>query len=289
MAIYDKNGNELYIAYDKNGDEITAAYDAQGNIVYAKYDPPSDDPYIDGRTLVFEDNFNFFNSQKWTPVIGTWIATQNASQMYREPNISFADSCLILTAKKESYGGRTWTSGAITGQLKQSFLYGRIEAKIKFPGVKGAFAAFWMVGSNFWKEFVDDKSDPINHGTIWPKSGEIDITETIPGDTTAAQANLWKYSGGFFGAGRSRTIVLSNWNVYAIEWTDKYIAALVNGNEYKRWTFANYDANDVQAYHLPFYILLNLAIGLNGGTPAESTTEMKMYVDWVRVYAPLSE
>ena len=161
------------------------------------------------------------------------------------------------------------------------------EAKIKFPGVLGAFGAFWMVGSNFWKEYVDG-GRPTNHGEIWPKCGEIDITETIPGNATQAKANIWSYTGASLGTGASGTINIADWNVYACERTDEYVAIFVNDVEYKRWTFSDYSASAVQAYQLPFYMILNLAVGASGGTPSESLTEMKMYVDWVRVYAPLS-
>ena len=278
MSIYDANGNELRSVYDKNGELLSSAYDLNGNKIF------------NSRDIVFEDDFNGseLDETKWTKVIGTWIATQNNLNVYREQNTTIEDSCLVFTAKKENYANKTWTSGAVTGQLKQNILYGRIEAKIKFPNLVGAFAAFWMVGSNFWKEFVDDQSNPINHGVIWPKCGEIDIDETIPGNASIAQANLWSYSGSSMGGGSSGTLVSSLWHIYACEWTPDYIAMFVDDVEYKRWTFSDYSSDAVQAYHLPFYILLNLAIGTSGGTPSESTTEMKMYVDWVRVYAPLT-
>lgn len=287
MSIYDKNGTVLTQVYDKNGNELVTAYDSQGNIIFVKSDPPSDDPYIEGRTLVFEDNFNFFNSTKWGYELGD--VRNNELQTYRaENNVSVSDSCLVITAKKEDFGNKHWTSGSITGQHKFEQTYGRWEAKVKFPNITGAFGAFWLLGANMENVYHEIGDNDVS-GVIWPKCGEIDITETIPGNALVAQANLWKYSGSSFGGGRSGRIVSSDWNIYALEWTDKYIAAFVNDVEYKRWTFADYDASEVQAYHLPFYMILNLAIGASGGTPADSTTEMKMYVDWVRVYAPLEE
>ena len=286
MAVYDANGNELHAIYDANGAELNSAYDSNGNQIYTKYDPPSDDPYIEGRTLLFEDNFNFFNTANWVYEIGNVRNYNTELQCYRAENVSIEDSCLVLTAKRESYGGKAWTSGSISGQTIQAFTYGRFEAKVKFPNVVGAFGAFWMAGSNFWKEYIDG-GQSINHGVIWPACGEIDIDETIPGNASTAQANMWTYTGDSMGAGRSRSLVSSDWHVYACEWTSEYVAIFLDGTEYKRWTFSNYDASAVQAYHLPFYMILNLAVGASGGTPDASTSEMKMYVDWVRVYAPL--
>lgn len=277
MAIYDINGNQLNSAYDIDGTDPQTAYDIDGNIVFQKGS---------GRTILFEDDFNSFDSSMWGYELGMPRNTDRELQCYRAENVTIENSCLVITAKRELYGGKEWTSGSITGQLKQSFKYGRFEAKIKFPNMVGAFGAFWMAGANFWKEYTDG-GESINHGEIWPKCGEIDITETIPGNATTAQANMWTYTGLSMGTGRSNSMVSSEWHIYAMEWTSEYIAIFLDGVEFKRWTFSDYSASEVQAYHLPFYMILNLAVGASGGTPASSTSEMKMYVDWVRVYAPL--
>lgn len=293
MAIYNINGQPLSSAYDFNGTSLNNAYDLDGNLIFSKGTPIPDDPYIDGRTLLFEDSFNedTLNSANWSCEIGN--VRNNESQFYRSQNVSVEDGKLVITAKRETHLNKSWTSGSITGQLKKSWLYGRFEAKIKFPNVVGAFGAFWTLGANHWIEYnSDDDSTTANSnptGSVsWPTCGEIDIVETIPGNATSAQANLWKYGGGSFGTGRSAPMTSSDWHIYAMEWTSEYIAMLLDGVEYKRYTFSDYSSSDVQAYHLAQYIILNLAVGASGGTPADSTNEMKMYIDWVRVYAPLT-
>ena len=208
-------------------------------------------------------------------------------QTYRaENNVSVEDGCLVITAKKEDFGTKHWTSGSITGQHKFEQTYGRWEAKVKFPNIIGAFGAFWLLGANMENVYHETGDNDVS-GEIWPKCGEIDINETIPGNATTAQANLWTYTGSSMGTGRSANMVSSEWHIYAMEWTSEYIAIFLDGVEFKRWTFSDYSSSEVQAYHLPFYMILNLAVGASGGTPASSTSEMKMYVDWVRVYAPL--
>ena len=293
MAIYNINGQSLSSAYDLNGTSLNSAYDLDGNLIFSKSTPIPDDPYIDGRTLLFEDAFegSTLNSNNWSCEIGN--VRNNESQFYRSQNVSIEDGKLVITAKRETHLNKNWTSGSITGQLKKSWLYGRFEAKIKFPNIVGAFGAFWTLGANHWIEYnADDDPTTANSrpsGSIpWANCGEIDITETIPGNATSAQANLWKYGGGSFGTGRSATMASSDWHIYAMEWTSEYIAMLLDGVEYKRYTFSDYSSSDVQAYHLAQYIILNLAVGASGGNPADSTNEMKMYVDWVRVYAPLT-
>lgn len=291
--IYDVNGNALENAYNINGGMLTQAYDIDENIVFS-LNP--DDPYIEGRTLLFEDSFrgNALNTNNWSYEIGNVRNTSTELQFYRSQNVSVEDGKLVITAKRETHLNKNWTSGSITGQLKKSWLYGRFEAKIKFPNILGAFCAFWTLGANHWIEYnADDDSATANsrpEGSIsWPACGEIDIVETMPGNTPTPPANLWSNTGQSLGSGRpSQSINIGEYHIYAMEWTPKYIAMLLDGTEYKRWTFSNYTSEQIQAYHLAQYIILNLAVGASGGTPADTTNEMKMYVDWVRVYAPLT-
>lgn len=281
MSVYDKAGNVLENIYSKSGVSLATAYDKDGEIVF------SEDPYIPGRTLVFEDDFNgtSLDSENWGYELGD--VRSDELQTYRDTNnVSVENGCLVITAKKEDFGTKHWTSGSVTGMSKKTFQYGRFEAKIKFPNIVGAFGAFWMLGASRTYDY-HETGPATGYGTPWPMCGEIDITETIPGNSTHAQSNLWKYSGGNFGEGYSGTITSSDWNIYACEWTSDYVAMSVNGTEYKRYTLSDYSSTETQAYFLPFYMILNLAVGKSGGTPAASTTEMKMYVDWVRVYAPL--
>jgi beta-glucanase (GH16 family) len=277
MGIYSVQGSALAAPYSLQSDVLNAAYDKDANVIFT----------LGGqRVLLFEDDFDTFDSSMWSCEIGDVRNQDSNLQMYRAENVTIENSCLVLTAKRENYAGKAWTSGSISGQQKQRFKYGRFEARIKFPNISGAFAAFWMVGSNFWKEYVDG-GRPTNHGEIWPKCGEIDITETIPGTIQTARCNMWSYTGSSFGTANSGAIDPTSFNIYAAEWTEQYVAISVNGTEFKRYTFSDYGDSATQAYHLPFYMILNLAVGSQGGTVAEETTEMKMYVDWVRVYSPL--
>ena len=53
----------------------------------------------------------------------------------------------------------------------------------------------------------------------------------------------------------------------------------IDGNELSRTS-----ATDNRAFHIPHFILINQAIGASGGTPADSTTAITQYVDWVKYY-----
>lgn len=47
------------------------------------------------------------------------------------------------------------------------------------------------------------------------------------------------------------------------------------------------DISNIESWHRPMYIILNMAVGSTGGYPADDCTSIKMEVDWVRVYAPV--
>lgn len=288
MAIYNINGTELDECYSSDSSLLEYAYDLNSNIVYE-----ANDPYIQGRTLLFEDKFDgdALNPANWSYELGN-VRNQEL-QFYLSQNVSVENNNLVITAKRETYGNKEWTSGSITSQLSHAWTYGRFEAKIKFPNVVGAFGAFWTLGDGFHIIYSDDPQNPDSiadpqNTQRYPECGEIDIIETIPGDTVYPRSTVWNCSAsGSLGSGLYRVNSTGEYHIYAMEWTSSYIAMFIDGTEYKRWTFSDYADEVVAGYHLPQYILMDLAVGKAGGDPAESTTEMKMYVDWVRVYAPL--
>ena len=69
-----------------------------------------------------------------------------------------------ITAKREDFQGKLYTSARINTQDKFEFTYGRVEMRAKLPNWEGMWPAFWMLGAN-----IDDIS--------WPNCGELDILE----------------------------------------------------------------------------------------------------------------
>ena len=289
--IYAMDGTELATAYDYEGYEIEVAYNKAGSEVYKKHDP-----YIPGRTITFEDDFDgdSIDLTKWTYELG--YGRNHELQQFWKRCVTVEDGSLVLTANKLDNTGteyQSWESGSVNTQGLFSQTYGRFEAKIMFPQAAGAFPAFWFVGSSlvhYWQE--GERWTSIGN---WPACGEVDVVEIIPGNATTAQANLWDSSTTSanpisLGTGRSATYNPAEWHVYACEWTNEYMSMQLDGVEYKHYTWSDYTASRVSAYtgDEAMIIILNLSVGAAGGTPASDTTQMKMYVDWVRVYAPLS-
>lgn len=117
--------------------------------------------------LVWSDEFDANTLGKNWNVEVTNSPFNNELEAYtsRPENVKIADGNLVITARRESYGGRSFTSGRLNSMHKVSFTHGKIEARIKLPKLaNGLWPAFWMMGEDF---------DKVN----WPKCGEIDIME----------------------------------------------------------------------------------------------------------------
>ena len=252
--------------------------------VYAATVPANSDKL----NLVWSDEFDGdnINTDNWTFDIGTGRSGwgNNELQYYtdRTDNVRVEDGNLVIEAKKEDYNGSKYTSARLKSKGLQEFTYGKIEARIKMPIGQGLWPAFWMLGQNFTG---DD---------AWPYCGELDIMEHVSNDPKVWGTLHWDNNGPqSFGTGM---VVdnLDDYHTYSIEWTKNYIRWYVDDVE-----FCAADISDIvipklerniknnDAFHKPFFLLLNLAVGGNWPqSPDESTVlPAKMYVDYVRVYS----
>ena len=83
----------------------------------------------------------------------------------RPENVSLdGQGNLAITARREAYMGRPFTSARIKtdGLFEQT--YGRFEGRILMPWGPGIWPAFWLLGGNC-------------EASPWPQCGEIDIME----------------------------------------------------------------------------------------------------------------
>lgn len=100
--------------------------------------------------LIWSDEFNSkqLDERNWTMASGYGSQNDgwgnNELQNYTSDNISFKKGKLIITAKKvgENKKRGDYTSSRISTKNKQTFLYGRIEARMKLATGKGIWPAF---------------------------------------------------------------------------------------------------------------------------------------------------
>jgi len=226
-------------------------------------------------TLIWSDEFNgtSLDQSKWNINTGN-PGVNNEKEYYQGDNIAVTGGNLVITARQQSVGGQPYTSGKLDTYGKFSTASGRIEARIKLPLVQGTWPAFWMLGNN------------INTGAGWPACGEIDIMEHVNTTNTILGTMHWNGGSGHVQYGSSTNTTPGDFHIYAVEWDNSSIRWYVDNTLYVTGNIAN-NINNTGAFHLPFFILLNLAIGgdLPGNTIDNGSLPTTMLVDYVHVYS----
>ena len=266
----------------------------------------------DGYKLVWQDLFdaNELNSQRWNIEVNGDGGGNNELQYYtdRAENVRLGDDgkgngCLILTAKKEVYGGRQATSGRITSKNKIAFKHGKIEAAIKLPKTaNGLWPAFWMMGNDY---------DQVG----WPRCGETDIMEF--GNATGIKNGTQdRYFNGACHWGQSwenhpnyacavtyqYSLQDDEFHIYTLIWDEEKVAMYVDLDKYPdaepyyiMTIPATNDTNSPGYYfHKENFILFNLAVGgnfpgiwdINQITALNESNDYQasMYVNYVKIY-----
>ncbi len=223
--------------------------------------------------LVWSDEFNgtSIDTSKWGFDLGN-LGVNNEEEYYQTQNATVANGNLVITAKKEAVGGQPYTSARMTTFGKFTQTYGRIEASIKLPTGQGMWPAFWMLGANI-------------NTVSWPTCGELDIMETINNQALNYGTMHWNVNGHVSYGSTTPVANKADYHLYAIEWDANEIRWYVDSVLYQTGNIQN-DINTTGAFHLPFFIILNLAVGgdFPGQTVDETLLPESMYVDYVRVY-----
>jgi beta-glucanase (GH16 family) len=269
-------------------------------------------PNITSGTVVWSDEFtasgngnNEPNANVWTYDVGTNCCGNNELETYcawgstagpcnpSNPNAYLgADGYLHIVALNPSSG--VYTSARLKSQGLFSFMYGRIEARMKLPESQGMWPAFWLLGNNI--------------ATLgWPACGELDIMEhingsnpapyvggtppgydwiagSVHGGTSASEANgTQQYHPNGFSA--------ADWHTYGMIWTKGQIQFYVDSpsNIYAAFksTDSAWSSSQWPFDAGPQFIILNLAVGGDWpGSPDKTTVfPADMSVDYVRIYS----
>lgn len=264
----------------------------------------------DGYRLVWQD---LFDGEALDT--GTWHIEINGDgngnaelQYYRAENISIENEpetsrrCLTITARREDYAGRKFTSGRLTTQDRKTFLHGKVEALIRLPKTAdGLWPAFWMMGNDI--------------STVkWPRCGEVDILEmgNAEGIKNHTQETFfngachWGFYKGDAYPNYARSSVApyslqDGFHLFTLIWDDEFISMYLDldrnpeAEPYYQMGISDTDGDWATGnyFHKESFILFNLAVGgyFTGILdPARITAlpdagdESKMYVDYVKVY-----
>jgi beta-glucanase (GH16 family) len=224
--------------------------------------------------MVWSDEFNgtAVDPTKWTFETGS-LGVNNEQEYYQASNATVANGNLVITAQAQSVGGFNYTSARMNTSGKFLITYGKIEARIKLPMGAGLWPAFWMLGADI--------------STVsWPNCGETDIMEHVNADSLIYGTMHWSSGGQATSYGLSLMSSPSEYHIYSVEWDQYSIRWFVDDTLYATGNIAN-NINSTDAFHKPFFLILNLAVG--GDFPGTFVDTSKlpaaMYVDYIRVYS----
>ena len=250
-------------------------------------------------SLVWHDEFNNTgkpDQRHWTYETG--FVRNRELQWYQPENANCSNGVLLIEGRRQKLpnpnykdSSNNWkfnrrhaeyTSASINTKGLHQFFFGRLEIRARVDTSEGSWPAIWTLGIE----------------RSWPLNGEVDIMEFYR--VNQAPAILANLAWGINEKGQP------NWNTKILplkdflskdpDWTKKFHVWRMDWNK----DSINLYLDDVllntgvlsrslnpdksNPFLQPHYLLLNLAIGSNGGDPGRSAFPLKYEVDYVRYY-----
>ena len=254
---------------------------------------------ISGMKLIWNDEFN--NNGK--PDTSIWryekgFVRNQELQWYQEDNANCSNGVLLIEGRREKVknpayvaGSTNWKSGrefaeytssSIQTRGRKQFQFGRFEIRARIDTSCGSWPAIWTLGIS--------KS--------WPSNGEIDIMEfyRIKGIPTILANFAWGTSQRNVGKWDDLKKPLSDFtgkdpqwvkkfHVWRLDWSKDSINIYLDDHLLNSVLISEtVNPDGFNPFLQPHYILLNLALGGNGGDPSKTPFPVKYEVDYVRVY-----
>ena len=244
--------------------------------------------------LVWADEFDTngaIDAAKWhhqtqLPQGGSWYNGEVQHYTNRIENSSVKNGFLDITAIKENFTDQGQTKQYTSARLnsKFAFTYGRVDVRAKLPFGDGTWPAIWTLGKNINEDggYWDSQ-----YGTVgWPACGELDIMEH--GLHPTNQVSVAIHTPSSYGSTVNTSIqtladVANNFHVYSMNWSPDQITFLIDGVGFYTYNPAVKN-DDTWPFYLEQYLLLNIAMGGNGGAIDSNFSQSSMVIDYVRVY-----
>lgn len=254
-------------------------------------------PY-EGFDLVWGEEFDYSgkpDSTFWSHEHG--FVRNNELQWYQPENAEVKDGNLVITGKREKIPNskfdpesQDWrknrefaeySSSLIHTRGNYSFQFGILEVKAKIDTALGMWPAIWTLG--------------MEKG--WPANGEVDVMEyyRVDGEANILANAAWAHPDKRAAWDEAKITFKDflekdpewpqKYHIWKMVWDEKKIILSLDDqvlNEVNLEETINPDGSN--PFHQPHYILLNMAIGSNGGDPSNSEFPSKYLIDYVRVY-----
>jgi beta-glucanase (GH16 family) len=199
-------------------------------------------------------------------------------------NVYVENGNLTITALREDYIDKEYTSARLVSKYRGDFLYGKIDVRAIVPAGRGTWAAIWMLPTDY------------AYGG-WPHSGEIDIMEYVGYDPNVIHGTIHtgEYNhknGNQIGFSKILPDVEEEFHVYSLEWEPGRMEVFVNDESYGVFGYnplfnIGVENSEAWPFDQVFHLILNIAIGGDwGGVQGvdDSIFPTEMVIDYVRVY-----
>lgn len=213
--------------------------------------------------IIWQDNFS--NDESWK----NWV-TEDASpghilsSRWRD-NVRISRGRLLLLNKKETRGGRPWTTGCVYS--RKMFRYGYIESRFRISKASGVNNAFWLFAN----------SGNMEHHF------EIDIAEVHYSDKINLNihdlGSSLRSKNGQSSSILHRGRLAEGYHVYGVDWEADSIKFYVDNKLVRA---------ELNLFcHEPAILSLSTAVLNWAGHISDSIDGTKMEIDYVRVYSRL--
>ncbi|NLL14552.1 MAG: family 16 glycosylhydrolase [Fibrobacter sp.] len=246
--------------------------------------PADAQPSYENYKLVWSDEFEgsgLPDPNNWGYEKG--YVRNNELQYYTEKRLENArmeNGNLIIEARRDNWNGNEYTSASLYTRGKREFQYGIFEIRAKIDIRKGSWPAFWTLG-------VSEE---------WPSNGEVDIMEYYNGKLHANVA--WGTNTRWEAKWDSQTKAVDDefakdFHIWRMHWTeekiDLYVDDFLQNTTDLSTTINGNLAKLRNPFHQKAYIMINQAIGSNGGDPSGTTFPIQYIIDYVRVYQEVAD
>lgn len=265
-------------------------YDVNGTVILPEDELAGLSDLLPNRLLVWHDEFKGaeIDPEKWENLYGLSRSVQSyAEDITKVTTVS--DGLSYRCIKDNPSSGITYSSAYLTTKDRFEFMYGRIEAKMRFPSASPYHSTFWTLGANTDRKLTGEFTPwDSTVGVKFPSCGEIDIAEF--NDGTVGARTHWATNGFDTDANAatggdiaSLTGTPTSWHIYSCEWTSAAITFYIDGVQKGTWATSNGAVSGWNPFNHPHILILNSVFSI-GNTPTWDIAQTD--VAWVRVYAP---
>jgi len=251
------------------------------------------------RSLLWSEEFNgddgnsdgtgrsSVNESVWTHDLGDWGWGNQEFQEYTRDNGYVENGDLVIRTERN---GNKFTSARLNTLNKFSFVYGDVEAMVKFPDLRGGlWPALWLLGATF----PDEEN--------WPRCGEIDIFEMGSGSAkrdgvvnrrVGSHAH-WqgKNSKADWGDSldMSKSLNDGEYHKFTMSWTPTEISTTIDDQLIMVFDISKIKQLAIEEFHKPFSLIVNMAVGgtytgIMQRNDITATFPAELRVDYIRVY-----